>query len=311
MLSFDEHGNRKTSTKHTKSLQKDEPYKLNRQNSAYSLHSISPTDSPGCNSPSSISFPERRMSRSEAASPLMTGSSSFTELNGQLPPLDLSSIGYSWNENKFDLYSGASDSFEQPMFSAGLSSASVDWSHYDGLEFAKSAAKTAADFAPSNYSQPQSYSAFGEMSSSEQLPTLTTNTSTSGEPSEIDDLISGSFEDLDQTGGFGTGIIGTGFDVAAISAGFSNTDLATLDYDEFKMRRAGTQFLPTLASVVGDEPALISAQATMGGFSQSLPEEDLSTWIASGDYGLPSHEFQLPLTDSPDGLPTMATFWAQ
>lgn len=158
MLSFDEHGNRKPSSKHPKASQKGEPYQLNRQNSAYSLHSTSPTDSPSCNSPSSSSgFPDRRKSKSEAASPLMTGSSSFTHLNGQLPPLDLTSIDYSWNgSNKFDLYTSASE-FEQPIFSAGLSAASVDWSHYDGLDFA---ARAAADFAPSNYSQPQSYGGF-------------------------------------------------------------------------------------------------------------------------------------------------------
>jgi hypothetical protein len=236
----------------------------------------------------------------------MTGSSSLTHLNGQLPPLDLSSIDYSWNGNKFDLYTSASE-FEQPMFSAGLSAASVDWSHYDGLDFA---AKAAADFAPSNYSQPQSYGGF-DIGSSEQPPTLTTSTSTSGEPSEIDDLISSSFEDLETANGFRTNTIGSGFDVAQISQSLlSSTDLTTLDYDEFKMMKAGTQFLPTPASLAGDEPVLVStASATMGNFSQTLVDDDPTLWMGS-DYchGLPSHEFQLPLTDSPDGS-SMATFW--
>lgn len=307
ILSFDENGNRKSSLKHAKASQKGEPYQLNRQNSAYSLHSASPIDSPSCNSPSSSSgFPERRKSKSEAASPLMTGSSSLTHLNGQLPPLDLSSIDYGWHGNKFDLYTSTSD-FEQPMFSAGLSAASVDWSHYDGLDFA---AKAAADFAaPSNYSQPQSYGGF-DIGSVEQPPTLTTSTSTSGEPSEIDDLISSSFEELENANGYRTTAMGTGFDVAQISQSLlSNTDLATLDYDEFKMMKAGTQFLPTPASLAGDEPVLVSTSSTTMGNFASMVDDDPTLWMGS-DYchGLPSHDFQLPLTDSPDGS-SMATFW--
>ncbi|KAH8904407.1 hypothetical protein BR93DRAFT_946723 [Coniochaeta sp. PMI_546] len=278
IFSFDENGNRKPSLKHAKASQKSEPYQLDRQNSGFSTHSTSPTDSLSCNSPSSSSgFPDRRKSKSEAASPLMTGSSSLTHLNGQLPPLDLSSIDYSWHGNKFDLYTSTSE-FEQPIFSAGLSADPVDWSHYDGLDFA---AKATADFAPSNYSQPQSYGGF-DIGSAEQPPTLTTSTSTSGEPSEIDDLISSSFEDLETGNGFRTSTVGIGFDAAQISQSLlSNTDLATLDYDEFKMMKAGTQFLPTPASLAGDEPVLISsASTTMGNFSHTLVEDDPTLWMA-------------------------------
>jgi hypothetical protein len=305
MLSFDENGNRRPSLKHAKPSQKCEPYRLNRQNSAYSLHSTSPTDSPSCNSPSSSSgFLDRRKSKSEAASPLMTGSSSLTHLNGQLTPLDLSNVDYSWS--KFDMFASASE-FDQPIFSAGLSATSVDWSHYDGLDFA---AKAAADFAPSNYSQPQSYGGF-DMGGSEQPPTLTTSNSTSGEPSEIDDLISSSFEDLGHANGFRTSTVGTGFDLDHMSQSLlSSTDLANLDYDEFKMMKAGNQFLPTPASLAGDEPVLVSStSATMGDFSQTLVDDDPALWMGS-DYcqGLPSGEFQIPLTDSPDGS-SMAPFW--
>lgn len=301
VLNFDENGNRRSSLKHGKASQ------LNRQNSAYSLQSTSPADEAGCTSPSSTSgFLDRRKSKSEATSPLMTGSSNLAQLNGQLTPLDLSNVDYPWS-NKFDMFASASSEFDQPIFSAGLSAASVDWSHYDGLDFA---AKAAADLAPSNYSQPQSYGGF-DLGGSEQPPTLTTSTSTSGEPSEIDDLISSSFEDLGSINGFRTASVGTGFDIDHISQSLlSNTDLTTLNYDDFKMMKAGNQFLPTPASLAGDEPVLVSTtSATMADFSQTLVEDDPALWMGS-DYcnGLPSADFQLPLTDSPDGS-SMAPFW--
>lgn len=305
ILSFDENGNRRSSLKHAKPSQKCEPYQLNRQNSAYSLHSASPTDSPSCNSPSSSSgFLDRRKSKSEAASPLMTGSAGLTHLNGQLTPLDLSSVDYSWN--KFDMFASTSE-FDQPIFSAGLSATSVDWSHYDGLDFG---AKATAEFAPSNYSQPQSFGGF-DMSGAEQPPTLTTSTSTSGEPSEVEDMISSSFEDLGNANGFRTGTVGTGFDMDHISQSLlSSTDLSTLDYDEFMIKKAGNQFLPTPASLAGDEPVLVSsASATMGNFPQTLVEEDPALWMGNDySHGLPSGEFPLQLTDSPDGS-SLAPFW--
>lgn len=68
---------------------------------------------------------------------------------------------------------------EQPMFSAGLSAASIDWSHYDGLEFNND------DFGTSSYSQAPSFNGF-DYSSIDQ-PALTT-TSTSGEISEVEDF---------------------------------------------------------------------------------------------------------------------------
>jgi hypothetical protein len=235
----------------------------------------------------------------------MTGSSSLTQLNGQLPPLDLSGTDYSWPGTKYDLY-GASE-FEQPIFSAGLSAGSVDWSHYDGLDFN---AKAAADFAPSNYSQPQSYGA-PDLTGSEQLPTLTTSTSTSGEPSEIDDLIPSSFDDLGNNNGFRGTTVGSGFDIAQMTQNLlGSADLRTLDYEDFKMMKADAQFLPTPASLAGDEPAFVTtASATVGPFSQTAADEDPTLWMTT-DYchGLPSHDFQLPLTDSPDG--TLPAFWA-
>lgn len=292
MLSFDEHGNRKTTSKHTKPSQNSEPYQLNRVNSMYALSTTSPGESPCCNSPisSSDSAPERRMSKSEAASPLMTGSSGFTHQNGQLPPLDISAIEYSaWS--KFDMFTDQ----EQPMFSAGLSATSIDWSLYDGLDFG---ARAAGDFAPSNYSQPQSYGGF-DMNGSEQPPTLTTNTSTSGEPSEIDDPVPpSSFDDLDVS------TASHGFSLGPLPDSFlSSTDFATgLDY-EFKLAKAENQYLPTPASLSSDDPILSTTGPAAFASYSSLVADDPTLWT-DNDYqthGLPGADFPLAYTDSPDG----------
>jgi hypothetical protein len=124
---------------------------------------------------------EQRMVKSEHGSPHQNVTSNLDLLNGQLPPLDLSSIPGDYNfMHNLDNFSAIPD-HEQPMFSAGLSSASIDWSHYDGLDFNND------NFAASSYSQAPSFTGF-DFSSIDQQPALTT-TSTSGEISEVEDLI--------------------------------------------------------------------------------------------------------------------------
>jgi hypothetical protein len=123
---------------------------------------------------------EQRMVKSEHGSPLLSPTSNLDLLNGQLPPLDLSTLPTDYNFlQHLDCYSAVPDQ-EQPMFSAGLSSASIDWSHYDGLDFNND------NFAPSNYSQAPSFTGC-DFTSIDQ-PALTT-TSTSGEISEVEDFI--------------------------------------------------------------------------------------------------------------------------
>jgi len=121
---------------------------------------------------------EQRMVKSEHGSPLMNSSSNLDQLNGLLPPLDLSALpeDYSFLQTS-DNFSSIPD-HDQPLFSAGLSSTSVDWSHYDGLEFNN-------DNFTSSYSQAPSFTGF-DFSSIDQ-PALTT-TSTSGEISEVEDF---------------------------------------------------------------------------------------------------------------------------
>lgn len=122
---------------------------------------------------------EQRKVKSEHGSPLLSPSSTLDQLNGLLPPLDFSNIGGEGNFlQNLDGFSSIPD-HEQPMFSAGLSSASIDWSHYDGLDFNNE------NFAASSYSQAPSFTGF-DFSSIDQ-PALTT-TSTSGEISEVEDF---------------------------------------------------------------------------------------------------------------------------
>jgi hypothetical protein len=123
---------------------------------------------------------EQRMVKSEHGSPLIIPQSNLDQLNGQLPPLDLSTIPGEFNFlQSLDGFAAVPD-HEPPMFSAGLSSASIDWSHYDGLDFNND------NFATSSYSQAPSFTGF-DFSSIDQ-PALTT-TSTSGEISEVEDFV--------------------------------------------------------------------------------------------------------------------------
>lgn len=122
------------------------------------------------------------MVKSEHGSPLQSPATTLDQLNGQLSPLDLSGLSNDYNfMQNLDSYSAFPD-HEQPMFSAGLSAASIDWSHYDGLDFNNN-----EDLAASNYSQAASFTGF-DFSSSIDQPALTT-TSTSGEISEVEDFV--------------------------------------------------------------------------------------------------------------------------
>jgi len=120
---------------------------------------------------------EQRMVKSEHGSPVLTPQSNLDHLNGQLPPLDMSNMPGDYNF--LDGFAAVPD-FEAPMFSAGLTSASIDWSHYDGLDFNND------NFATSTFSQAPSFTGF-DFSSIDQ-PALTT-TSTSGEISEVEDFV--------------------------------------------------------------------------------------------------------------------------
>jgi hypothetical protein len=77
---------------------------------------------------------EQWIVKSEHESPLLSPSNP-DYLNGPLPPLELSTTleDYNFLQN-LDSFSATLDN-EQPLFCALLSSASIDWSHYDSLDF--------------------------------------------------------------------------------------------------------------------------------------------------------------------------------
>ncbi|KAH9211911.1 hypothetical protein DL95DRAFT_305125 [Leptodontidium sp. 2 PMI_412] len=153
---------------------------------------------------------EQRMVKSEHGSPHIIPQSNLDQLNGQLPPLDLSTIPGEFNFlQSLDGFAAVPD-HEAPMFSAGLSSASIDWSHYDGLDFNND------NFATSSYSQAPSFTGF-DFSSIDQ-PALTT-TSTSGEISEVEDFVP-----LNETNGTRPSLLNNQY-----GSDFDNSDLGDID----------------------------------------------------------------------------------
>jgi hypothetical protein len=304
MLSFDANGNHKPTYKHPKPSQKSGPYQLNRGNSMTSPSSTrnrsmddlfgagaSGDSSSAAGSGSSDGITQtQRMVKSEAASPMLEASS-FAQLNGQLPPLDLSGIKYpSYIPNSADFFGSLSD-YEQPMFSAGLSAVSVDWSNYEGLELA---GKT-DDFAPSNYSQAQSYGGF-DFTGSEHIPTMTTTTSTSGEVSEVEDFLTNPLDDFEP---FHSGPV-AGYGYGHVNL-LGNPDPTNLDLDDFDfMKKDANKFLTNQASMAGDDPTLLTTSAPVFGGLTSL-DDDPAFWM--NDYGMPS------VTDSPTESNMPSSFW--
>jgi len=208
---------------------------------------------------------EQRKVKSEHGSPLLSPASNFDQLNGQLPPLDLSSIpgDYNFLQN-LDGFSAIPD-HEQPIFSAGLSSASIDWSHYDGLDFNNE------NFAASSYSQAPSFTGF-DFSSIEQ-PALTT-TSTSGEISEVEDFVP-----LGDSGGTRPTLLNNQY-----GSDFDNSDFGG-DVDGYR--------LSTASSYIGMPQAQMLASNNvealdMDSFLKGVPT---STLYARSNHGLPTSNY--------------------
>ncbi|GJN71927.1 hypothetical protein PLICBS_005998 [Purpureocillium lilacinum] len=286
-LAFDQHGHHKPAAKHNRAAQKCGPYQLNRVNSATSASSLGASAEnmlyqPGEGQPlggrsrAAVASREQRRVKSETASPLMSGSS-FPQLNA-LPPLDLSRIDYPSyvGSNSFEMFSsGLPSEQEGPMYSAGLSAASVDWSHYD-LGEAK------GDFAPSSYSQAgaQSFNGLFDFGSgSEQLPRLANTTSTSGEVSEVEDFMGNGDGDLDGFAAGGNSFLRQGNVVG------TSTDLSSIDYDSFYNKN--------------------SESTNMGVGPISMVEEDAAFWVPNYNDSITA------MDESPDALTasSMGTFW--
>lgn len=285
MLTFDENGHHKPIHKHAKPSQKCSPYQLSRVHGASGslgnrsvdnlLHLAGLGDDACSNSPASsgITTQGLRRTRSETASPLMSGSSTVPQLSASFPPpLDLSAVEFI--PNPFDFFGNLSDN-EQPLFSAGLSATSVDWSHYEGLDFPS---RPTDDFAPSNYSQPQSFGCL-EYSGSEQLPTLTTTTttSTSGDVSESEDFLPGAGEPLDFESTFRGSTASTGFDLTQGQADLlASTNLTNLDFEQFKfVKDTADKYLPSPAEESHGLPTTSASNSA----TFSLPEDEPAFWM--------------------------------
>ncbi|KAI2468181.1 hypothetical protein F4781DRAFT_422807 [Annulohypoxylon bovei var. microspora] len=247
ILSFDENGHHRPAQRHAKASQKSGPYAPLGRASSSSMHRTGSASSLGAKSRATgSSSPDRgepRMAKSAQASPSIDGSSSFAHLNGQLPPLDLSGIRYqeysgsaasTSSTTTFDLFSGVSADYEPPMFSAGLSAASVDWAQYDGLELKGESMTT-----PSSFDQAHSYLGGLDFGGSTE-PTLTSN---SGDVSETEDFASAFSES--RFDGFRGGYLGGMSQPANMLGTSAGTDLSNLDFDQFK---ATSKLLSTQSS---------------------------------------------------------------
>ena len=259
VMAFDQNGHHKPAGKINRASQKNSPYQLSRVNSTTSASSLgTASENPLFDTGAASSFAKRsraaaareqRRVKSEAASPLMSASSSFSNLAHGLPPLDLSSIEYPsyLGNSSFEMFGSAAPSEQDtPMFSAGLSAVSVDWSHYDLVE-AKS-----ENFAPSSYSQAGAQSVNGPLefgSCSEQLPHLANTTSTSGDVSEVEDFMGNADADIDAAFGAGgpfmrqPNIVG------------SSADLSSIDYDSFYTKNTESNVAVGSISMVEEDPA--------------------------------------------------------
>ncbi|KAI0192109.1 copper fist DNA binding domain-containing protein [Xylaria flabelliformis] len=242
LLSFDENGHHKPTHKHARPSQNCGPYTLHRGATMHGTGTGTSTRSvdnlvhygktAGRSRTTTISSAdmEARMIKSEQASPLMGGNSSFQQLNGQLPPLDLTNISYSEYAPSFDLFgSGGVSDHEAPMFSAGLSAASVDWNQYDGLGL------DGESIASSSFDPIQAaYTGFDMAGSVE--PTLTSN---SGDVSEVEDFAS-AFNDT-PLDGFRSGASGSYMSMPENMV--TSNDLSNLDFDQFKGTAAASKYM--------------------------------------------------------------------
>ncbi|CAM1501853.1 Fc.00g038370.m01.CDS01 [Cosmosporella sp. VM-42] len=286
VLTFDQNGHHKPAQKHNRVSQKCGPYQLNRVNSAHSTSSLGTgadnllgkgsREAPTGRSRAASTREQRRV-KSETASPLMSSNTGFQTLNGNLPPLDLSGIEYPpyMANGSFDLFgSGFNSETDGPMYSAGLSGASVDWSHYDLSDM------KGGEFTPSSYSQAgaQSFNGLFDFGSgSEQLPHLANTTSTSGEVSEVEDFMPGGENDFDAFGS-------SNFMRQGNMMPSSAADLTSIDYDSFYK---GTDSGP------------------IAGHGLSMVEDDPAFWMPNYNEGITT------MDESPDplGPAAMTNLW--
>lgn len=254
---------------------------------------------------------QQRRSRSETASPLLFANSfpQAHQLNGiggnQLTPLNMGMVGY----NTYTNYNAFSpEQVDQPLFSAGLSAPSVDWSQF-GLDFDRG-------FSTNNDDKFASAEAFGftrnfgyDCNGSEQAPTMTTGTS--GEVSEADDAIVPGLDDYEYDYEYDGTTDATSGSIA-FSRASSSYHLPTAatsavnvqgntggNINELRFLKAGNKFLPTPLAGVSDDLSGLPAASRMPQVS-GRDDEETAIWM-NDCHGLPS------MTESPES--DVISFW--
>lgn len=296
-LTFDQHGNLKPIHKHNKAASKSGAYQMGRVTSALGTgrpggiidSALDPASGAGAGAAMQSHSHRQRRVKSEAASPLLAAAPGLSHLSTpMLPPLDLSSIQYPnyMHSANLDLFGGQGyPENDAPMFSAGLSAASVDWSHIELPD------RGADSFAPSSYSQAggQSFSGmFDWGTGSEQAPTLAATASTSCEASEVgDNFLTGEI-DLD---GFNVAD-GTYLRSSSNQVLSGGPDLGSIDYDAL-IRNSPTKYDPPQPSL-DDASALSSAPLNF--------ENDPVFWVEQFNEGITTF-------DSTDGVPLNSDSW--
>jgi hypothetical protein len=239
---------------------------------------------------------EQRMVKSEHGSPVMSLVSNMNQWNSNLPPLDLTNLSGDYS-SCLDGFSSVPD--DQPLFSAGLSTASVDWSHYDGLDFNNDT------FATSSYSQAPSFTGY-DFSSIEQ-PALTT-TSTSGEISEVEDF--GSLNDpITTRPSLLNAKYGSDFDTSDIGG----------ELDGYRLSTASSYVgIPQAQMLAGNNVEALDMETFLKGgptsgnnyanFSDGLPA---TSYIGEGKFSQPSQiddNTNFPLLSADDDVFWMSNF---
>jgi hypothetical protein len=294
-LTFDENGHHKPTYKHARAHETCGPYQLNRPHPLHGASGLTNRsvdnllqfggfeDDGGSSSPASSSgaVHDQRKTRSETASPLMTGTSKLPPPPGTVPPLDILAVDCpDYVASPFDFYGNMSDN-EQPLFSAGLSASSDDWSNSEGLDFSN---KVADAFTPSSYGQPQSLGGL----ECHGLPTMTATTSNSGDLSEPEDFLpAGASDTLDFDSALRNSTTSTGYDLAQVHAELlASTNLTAVDWEQLKLMKEADKYLPTPVSLTADEPDLLPTNIGSSTVFP-LPEEEPVFWMMP-DGGMPS-----------------------
>ncbi|OAA62840.1 copper fist DNA-binding domain containing protein [Niveomyces insectorum RCEF 264] len=264
---------------------------------------------------------QQRRSRSETASPLLFANSFSQQaqsLNASSQPtsLNMGALGYN-NYTNYNAF--GSEQADQPLFSAGLSGPSVDWSQI-GLDFDRGFdAGGCGEIENINNNSDDLGTAeslgftrsFGyDFNGSEQAPTMTTGTS--GEVSEAEDVMAPGLDEYDYD--YDCEYDGA-TDAASSSIAFSRTsstfrlpaasmslpnNSSNNNFGELHFSKTVSKYLPTPQAATNDE---LSALAAATGLSDvgSLSDDKAAIWLPEY-HGLPT------MIESPES--DAISFWS-